>query len=123
MAIHNEFFGVTLPATGDLSATGQFRFASVDANGRGRVSAAGQTVIGIGQNKPGAQGRGWTVATNGVSKLLIGGTVNEGDRLIADANGRGVASTTANAEVGAIALGAGAEGDYIDVLLTPGVRY
>ena len=76
---------LTLPASGDLSDTGQFHFATVDANGRGAVAAANELCVGVGQNKPGAQDREYSIQYEGVSKLILGGTVNEGDRLTSDA--------------------------------------
>ena len=111
---------LTLPAAGDLSATGQFHFATVDANGRGAVAAANELCVGIGQNKPGAQDRGYSIQYEGVSKLILGGTVNEGDRLASNGDGAGVATTTAADPVGAIALDAGASGTVVPVLVTPG---
>lgn len=111
---------MTLPADGDNSA-GQFCFATVDANGRADIAAGNSEVlVGIQQNKPAAIDRGTTIQINGVSKLKLGGTVNEGDRLTSDANGAGVATTTATHTVGAIALSAGASGEYIDVQVVPG---
>ena len=111
---------ISLPAAADFSTNGQYRFVSVDASGNGTVSAAGATVLGIGQNKPGGAGRGYTVQISGVSKLLIHGTVNEGDRLRAETAGAGTATTTDTHEYGAIALEAGASGAYIAVQVTPG---
>lgn len=112
---------ISMRAAKDHSADGQFRFVSVDADGRGTVSAEGAKVIGIGQNKPGAQDRGFTVQINGVSKLRIAAGVNEGDRLRAsDVIGSGTATATNNHEYGAIALEAGSSGAYIAVLVTPG---
>ena len=113
----------SLPAAADLSTTGQFVMVSVDANGRGTPGGAGATIIGIGQNKPGAADRGYGIQTDGVSKLIIGGTVNEGDRLRATATGTGTATTTDTDEYGAIALEAGASGAVIRVLVTPGGRF
>ncbi len=114
---------MTLPAAGDLSSTGQFRFALLDVNGRGTVpGTAGDPIIGIGQNKPGATDRGWTVQIDGVSKLLIHGNVNEFDRLRTNAVGAGTATTTNLADYGAIAIEAGSSGAYIAVLVTPGLE-
>ena len=112
---------LTLPAAGNLSSTGQFHFATVDANGRADVASANsEVIVGIGQNKPGAQHRGYSIQYEGVSKLILGGTVNEGDRLTSDSDGAGVATTTAGHRVGAIALEAGADGAVISALVVPG---
>lgn len=112
---------ISMRAAGDFSSNGQYRFAQVDANARGTIAAEGAQVIGVGQNKPGAADRGWTVQINGVSKLRIAGNVNEGDRLRAsDVLGSGTTTATNNHAYGAIALEAGASGAYIAVLVTPG---
>ncbi len=112
---------MTLPAAGDFSSNGQFRFVYQDANGRGTVAGtAGQPIIGIGQNKPGAQDRGYAVQISGVSKLLIHGGVNEFERLRTNAVGAGTATSTNLHDYGAIAIEAGSSGAYIAVLVTPG---
>ena len=111
---------ISMVAAADFSTNGQYRFASVDATGLGTVSGAGAQVLGVGQNKPGGAGRGWTVQVSGVSKLLIHGNVNEGDRLRAETAGAGTATATDTHEYGAIALEAGASGAYIAVLVVPG---
>jgi len=49
--------------------------------------------------------------------LRAGGTVVRGDRLKADATGRGITTVTATDEVGAIAQGSGAVDDLIPVQL------
>lgn len=113
----------TLRASASFAANtegGQFLFATVDADGRGTVSAEGAQIYGIGQTKPTAVDQGWAVQIDGESKLLINGNVNEGDRLRADANGGGTATATNLHEYGAIAREAGASGAYIAVLVTPG---
>lgn len=56
-----------------------------------------------------------------VCLLEIGGTVAIGDRLKADANGKGVTTTTNLDESGAIALEAGTSGQLITVEVRPGV--
>lgn len=56
-------------------------------------------------------------------KLRIGGTVTRGDRLKSDASGFGVTTTSANDEIGAIALDSGASGDVIPVQLIAPQRY
>lgn len=111
---------ISMLADGDNSA-GQFCFVTVDANGRADIAAANsEVIVGVQQNKPAAIDRGTTVQINGTSKLKIGGNVNEGDRLTADASGYGVATTTAGHTVGAIALTAGVSGDIIEVQVVPG---
>ncbi len=99
---------------------GENLFISVDANARGSVSGEGAQIYGVGQNKPTAIDQGVTVQIDGESKLLIHGTVNEGDRLRADPAGAGTTTATNLHEYGAIAREAGASGAFIAVLVTPG---
>lgn len=54
--------------------------------------------------------------------LEIGGTVSPGDRLKADADGKGVATTTNLDEWGAIAKVAGTSGMLIQVEVRPGMQ-
>ena len=122
MAVQNEFFGISLPAGEDLSSH-QFRFITVDADGKAIHADGSHVKIGILQNKPGAEDRAATVAVAGMSKLEASGGVNEGAYLTSDGDGKGAATTTDDAAVGAIALTAGVDGDIISVLLTPGQRY
>lgn len=108
------------------------RFVKLDVSNKGKVlqAGAGEMVFGISQegtrNIPystlddgfaaiaGENLRIYGPGDNGMM-LELGGTVAVGDRLKSDANGKGVATTTANDEVGAIALAAGASGDLVPV--------
>lgn len=112
---------MSLPAEGSLATTGQYRFATIDANDRGALAAAdSEVLVGIGQDKPAAIDRPWAVQIDGVSKLKLGGTVTDGQRIKSDATGQGVATTTATDNVGALALADGVSGDIIPVLVIPG---
>ncbi len=118
---------ISMPSAADFTSggvgstnDGQYLFAAVDSDGRGTVGAAGAVAIGIIQNKPSGVDRGMVVQIAGVSKLLINGSINEGDRLRIETAGAGTATTTDTHTYGAIALEAGASGAYIAVLVTPG---
>ena len=110
------------------------RFVKADATGPFKViqaAAITDKIVGISQpgshDAPGLSGSGTDAAVSGESinvlglgeegLLELGGTVDEGDYLRSDANGKGVAlaftfSGTATAFYGARALEAGISGDF-----------
>jgi hypothetical protein len=56
----------------------------------------------------------------GIAKCKAGGTITLGARVTTDSNAELIATTTAGQRVVGIALMAAADGDFFDVLLTPG---
>lgn len=121
MATEVQGIDITLPAAGDESAE-QHTFYLVDANGRAdqcTTNDGTDVCIGVLQNKPAAQDRGARLRTCGITKLVAGAAVNEGDTLRPDATGRGIATTTDGHIYGAIALtpAAGAD-EVIEALVT-----
>lgn len=90
------------------------------------VSGNGIKVIGVLQNAPAAS-QAATVRMLGLSKLVVdgsAGTIVPGSKLAADAVGRGIATTTANDEIFAVALaGSTVKNDIIPVFVTPMMRY
>ncbi len=81
------------------------------------ASAGSDKVIGIGQSAPTAAEDPIEVAINGGgAKALLGvGGAAFGDKLVSDASGTFIVSTTANDRVVCIAMGAGVAGDVIGV--------
>lgn len=61
-----------------------------------------------------------TIVLAGVTKLKLGGTVAQGDKLAADSAGKGVVAGDA-AHYHAIAMAKGVDGDIIPVLISHGV--
>lgn len=109
------------PAADDYSSIGQFRLVTINSDGDGKVATAGDRIVGIGQNKPGAADRGYAVQYAGVSKLLMNSTCNEGDMIASGTHGGGTVASTNNEEYGAMALEAsGGSGVYIAVQVLPG---
>ena len=133
MAYEDAGKQISLPAGADLSGS-QYCAVKVNASGQVVLAGAGETAIGILQNKP-TSGRVATVMVSGVSKMVAGGAVAAGSLVAADATGRAkVASlaVTNTADAGAandpligssilgVALsGAAAAGVVISVLLLP----
>lgn len=120
-------------ANGSISPS---RFVRLDTTADGKVlqSGAGERIFGISQegtrNVPGsglgmddgfAAKIGENIRIYGPgdmgAMLELGGTVVVGARLKADANGAGVSTTTADDEIGAIAIVAGTSGQVVPVQL------
>lgn len=84
-----------LVAGADLSSS-QFRFGKINTSGKVVVAnAAGEYVDGVLQDTPDAADKAVTLANGGVTKLVLGGSVTAGDRLMPDANGAGITAAAA----------------------------
>lgn len=122
----------TLVAAADLSTKHNY---VVDIDNTGKIalcSSAGQSVVGVLENKPGA-GEIAEVGIHGVRRVIAGGAVTKGDLLKTDASGRAVTAqkaytntsdagaaqdALAGSHVFARALeGASGAGEYIAVLM------
>lgn len=115
--------GITIgicAAAADLSAQ-QFRAMRVTGNFQVNVAnAAGQSVIGILQNKP-TLGQPADVMMAGVSKAVAGAAIAVGVEVMAGADGRIVTAATAGSNVIGVALeAAGAAGEIITIALNAG---
>jgi hypothetical protein len=105
-------------AEADLSAK-QYFILKLGATANGVALAAGATesILGILQNKPTANQIANVRLCNsqGTSKVKAGGTINAGDWVTSDANGKAVATTTAGNIVIGRALEAAVDGDIIEI--------
>lgn len=116
------------------------RFVKIDTTADGKVlqCGAGDQVYGVSQ--PGTRRTPYGSLDDGFAAIAgenlqiyglgekeimleLGGAVTRGDRLKADANGKGVTTTSANDEVGAVAMASGASGDLVPVEVIGPVRY
>lgn len=82
-------------------------------------TTANEVVIGVLQNKPQVTGAAATVAIRGVSLVEAGGNISAGNAIKVDSSGNGVAATLptdADLVVG-VAVGSGASGQLVPVLL------
>lgn len=119
MAYEENRLTISLPVAADYSAD-QYRFVSVDANGRALRGVLNARVIGVLQNDPSVLGYVGVIAVAGVTKVVAGAAVAAGASVTTDSAGRAVAVTSADAFEAGIALQAGAAaGDLIPVLLMP----
>jgi hypothetical protein len=117
MAFEENKISVTLPASGDLSAS-QYCFVEVNSSGQAAVLGAGLAADGILQNDPTAAGRAAEVAISGVVKVKCGGVVTRGGPVASDAAGKAVNAATGNIILGT-ALETGANGAIIAMLFHP----
>jgi hypothetical protein len=97
----------------------QFYIVKQDTDGTVILGAASTDhLVGVLQNKP-AVGAAALVRFLGTTKVIAGGTINPGDNVTTDGNGKAVATTT-NKDVilgTAILSAAAASGDIIEVML------
>lgn len=103
-------------AAADYSAK-QFYIVYVSAKGIVTL-ATGATVFLAGtlQNKPKANENAEVLLRSGgaTGKVKLGGSVNIGDHITSDSNGKGVATTSGGDEVLGRALEGGVDGDIIE---------
>lgn len=110
------------------------RFVKLDTTADGKVlqCGAGDKIFGVSQ--AGSRRTPYSSLDDGYAAIAgedlsitgppdqclleLGGTVSPGDRLKADTDGKGVATTTDHDEWGAIALVAGTSGKLINVQVT-----
>ena len=120
------FTTITLPASGDLSAS-QFCFVDVASDGEVQICAStGEASIGVLQNKPTAAAYEATVQVGGVAIVKFGGAVTPGGQVMTDTSGRAIAQTGTNKVLGIlVGTATTASGECHPVLLqgsdgTPG---
>ena len=114
---------ITRKAERDLS-TEQYRFVKM-GGAAGRIDIcvdAGNLVLGVLQNKPNAANKLCTIRVMGTTKIVCSGTVTEMARVGTSSDGRCAVATGDGALVAGISLEAGAEGDIIEILLTPAAQ-
>jgi hypothetical protein len=102
------------------------RIVAFTGTGAEVAAAASATAPSIGVSTPlGADAGGMLdVALSGLAELRLGGPVDAGDPLTADADGKGVVAAPVAGSViryAAIALDEGVENDIIPVLVVPGI--
>jgi hypothetical protein len=119
--------GYTLSNAGALQAIYRFvKFASTE-NSVLQQTAATIFTVGVTQNRidatDSATGNAQiSVRLLGISKVEAGAVVALGARVMTDSTGRAItAATTGNFPVGVALQAAAAAGEWIDVLLTPGM--
>ena len=115
MAFEIPGFSMSLEASGDLSAA-QFHCVEVDSNGQVTVAnAAGESVFGILQNNPNAQGVAASIMKDGVSKCVAGAAVVAGNLVQTNASGRVIPVASGDFVVGRALDSVGADGEIVSI--------
>lgn len=83
-------------------------------------AAATDALIGVNMEVGPASGERVDIIQSGIAEVQLGGTVTRGQWITSDANGQGIATTTATNQVIGRALVSGVSGDIIPVLIAPG---
>lgn len=122
MATENMLRSITVPAAADLSAN-QYRFVTINTSGQAALTTTlGGTADGVLQNDPSAQAMPGTVAVAGVSKVVAGAAITNGDTVSSDTVGRAITAITGQTIHGKALQAATAAGQIISVLLKLGAE-
>jgi hypothetical protein len=118
MAIQEAVVSITLPAGADLR-THQYKFVTVNSDGKIVLSANNATAFGIVLNAPNTN-EAATVAVpgSGILKVKCGAAVTRGNTVGSGANGAAKNTVTASAVLG-IALETGVDGQVVSILFQP----
>lgn len=123
MAYEIPGFTITVEAGSDLSSD-QFKLVTLASDGQIDVTTNTSTtaVLGVLQNKPSAAGRAAEVMVYGITKVIAGETIDEGEFVCPSSvtAGRVDDADTATDRIVGIALSPGDAGELISVLLLPG---
>lgn len=123
MAFSSDLKTYALKASSDLSGN-QYHIVYQDAALSCDVAsnATESAICGVLQNKP-QSGEHATVADGGISKVVAGAAVTQGDHLTVNGSGRAVTVGSGDMAVGRALEAAGADGDIISARLYPPVRW
>lgn len=106
-----------LPGSANPNYGFQYRFVKITANNQVGLSTAGtDDSVGVMQSKPQVTGQAATVAISGVSNVMCGAAVTAGQKVEADATGRGVPLAAGKAKGIALATTTGAN-QLVPILL------
>ena len=106
---------ITLVAAADLSSA-QYRFITVDANGKAALAGNGVLADGVVQNAPEA-GKGAVIAVLGISFVEVGtGGVTAGNEVASDANGKVVVAASGDS-ISGVAMATVAAGGLAAILI------
>lgn len=112
-----------LPGSTDPNGGNQYRFVVVSgAHTCGLADNTDTLIAGVVQNKPQVTGAAATVAIRGISLVQAGAEITAGAAIVVDTDGKGVPSghQGAGTTVVGVAVGSGASGTLVPVLLRLG---
>lgn len=119
MAVSKVILKDNVPAGADLTGA-LFKFVQLNSSGQAILpGTAGNEVYGVvsEEAKSSATGSPVTVDLAGIVKVVAGGTVATGARVMANTSGQAVTATT-GLNVAGIARKGGASGEILEVFLT-----
>lgn len=118
MAESGEQYTLTAKADADLSAAQHHIVRLTGALTTNIAShATNSAMAGVLQNKPAAANRGATIAYDGLSKVVAGGSVTVNAWLTCNGSGRATAAGSGDMVCGRALEAAGADGEKITALL------
>jgi len=114
----------TYTAAGSSMATQQYHIVWQNAARTCQIAslATNSAILGVLQNKP-AAGEGATVRNNGTSKVVAGGAITQAVHITTNGSGRATAVASGGMAIGRATEAAGGDGDIIEVLLYPPIRW
>ncbi len=113
MSQEHVLYARTMEAGADLSGN-QYYFVKNSSGKAVLCSVAGEMSEGVLKNTP-VSGEAASIAQEGTTKVLAGGTVSAGDWITTDGNGKAVKTTTAGHVVRGRALEAAVAGDIFEI--------
>lgn len=124
MSNENQVIKYTFEAGADLS-TKQFLFVVQASDGQvDPAGTQGIDVTGVLANKPDAAGKAAEVIVYGIAKVLAGGAINPGAKVMTDNTGKAIAATSTAFSLGVhVGTSAAASGDIVPVLLRTGGHF
>ena len=115
-------------ASGDLSGA-QYRIMAKNSSPRQvfRANSDDDTIVGVLQNQPAAEGRAATVCIGGTAKVVAGAAIAAGDRVTTDSQGRAIKSVYGNgdlvSQLGVAITAVTAAGQFVEVLVQPVIAH
>lgn len=124
MSNENQVIKYTFEAGADLS-TKQFLFVVQASDGQvDPVGTQGIDATGVLCNKPSAAGQAAEVAIYGIAKVIAGGAINPGAKVMSDNTGKAIAASSTAFALGThVGTVAAASGDIVPVLLRSGGHF
>lgn len=110
---------LSIEASDDMT-NDMYKFVMLTADGKVKCADNNALVIGTLQNKP-KKGESALVCLGETSKVILGGNVSVGNKVISDAEGKAIVMPAVAGKymVAGIALENGVSGDIIEILLRP----
>ena len=108
----------TFVSAGDLSAD-QFRFLTVNTDGKVQVAGAGDEVIGILLNDPDGADQAAQVGTFGISRVEAAEAIDGGKPVTPNASGQAVLAGSGDDVAGVVIGGAAGAGEIVSIFLNP----